>query len=1385
MKNLMSRFCLFVGALLVTMPAFAQIESGSTYLFVHKKSGKALSNNNSWRRDAFIVLNDANGEDAGQQWTLIPSDEGRKTFNLHNYNYSMSIDMALTTADKKILQWNCELSNENQQFVIKEVDASANTYQLLSKDGSLALTPNEDGSELKMSSVEDEEVTYFVLTNLHKNYIYPGGFYTLQSYAYPQYYVSTGGKTANDSELETSLTKDNNSEKWEVKSGNTGLLFTSCASGHSIDMAVSSTHRPLQWKTNTSNANQNFYITPVDGLENTYQLYVVSNYQTVYLSVDADGLVQRSRYPSQASTYFVIKPTDGQSFKGPKWQDESMFGENKLKGHATYVPYATTAEMQADKAHYDKPWVDNNSSLYRSLNGVWNLIWQEGTDDMPEEDFYGNDVDASAWDTISVPSCLEMKGYGYPYYINENYPFKDEAPYITMHANCKNSVASYRRNFEIPSSWDGKEIFLHFDGVYSCAYVWVNGEYAGYTQGSNNDAEFDITKLVKVGTNNVSVRVIRFSDGSYLEGQDMWRMSGIHRDVFVYATPKTLIRDHYITSELNSQKNYESGSLSIRVEVQNSEKVALSRSVKARILTPDGTELASESKVFAFYEGDSIAIDTIVFRELNHLDLWSEETPNLYTVELSLLNDGNEEMAFATKHGFRCVEMKSTSGGKAVFINGKRIYFKGVNTQDTHPLHGRSIDVPTMLRDIQLMKQANINTVRCSHYPRQNKMYAMFDYYGMYVMDEADLECHYNWYYGGQTLSNSASWRPAYIDREERMVLAHRNFPSIIFWSLGNESGGGSNFPYCYQAIKQLDSRFVHYEGASRQGTSGSTDISSEMYPTVSAATNYSNNSYRNQPYFICEYAHAMGNGVGNLQEYWDGIFNSNYGLGGCIWDWVDQSIYDAADIKAGTLVVEGRPKYKTGYDYPNTNGQGNFVNNGLINADRQWTPELTEVKKVFQNVKMTNFIPSTKRVTLENNFLYTPLNVFNINFAIVANGDTIETGSMAAPPIKPGKTGTFAIKYTSSIPNDKECTLRFDIVDPTGKAWCEAGHVIASFEQVLTNRPAKVITEVVPQKGEKVRVVPFNSTVNDIYAGKTTIRVNNGYVVSWKYGDNKTFETLPEFDCYAYVENFKSSSAIDNGVGTKMLSMSSNSDSTKIFVDITAGGSKCPYDLRYTIYANGIVDMQATFQPQVSDLRRIGLAWQFPQSYENVTYYGRGPWENYPDRKTGSYLGRYTTTVSDMFERYAQPQTCGGRQDVREVTITDDNGNGYHIIVDGTVSMQLLHYDDYTMASARHNYDIEPNGTYVHFDAAQQGLGNGSCGHGTGTLGKYKCPSGGTLSYTLRFIPIENHQEVTGIKTKKKKSPDVSKIYDLSGRQIKDTADKGIYIVNGKKVIR
>ena len=248
---------------------------------------------------------------------------------------------------------------------------------------------------------------------------------------------------------------------------------------------------------------------------------------------------------------------------------------------------------------------------------------------------------------------------------------------------------------------------------------------------------------------------------------------------------------------------------------------------------------------------------------------------------------------------------------------------------------------------------------------------------------------------------------------------------------------------------------------------------------------------------------------------------------------------------------------------------------------------------------------------------------------------------------------------------------------------------------------------------------------------------------------------------------------------------MSSNSDSTKIFVDITAGGSKCPYDLRYTIYANGIVDMQATFQPQVSDLRRIGLAWQFPQSYENVTYYGRGPWENYPDRKTGSYLGRYTTTVSDMFERYAQPQTCGGRQDVREVTITDDNGNGYHIIVDGTVSMQLLHYDDYTMASARHNYDIEPNGTYVHFDAAQQGLGNGSCGHGTGTLGKYKCPSGGTLSYTLRFIPIENHQEVTGIKTAQKKSPDVSKIYDLSGRQIKDTADKGIYIVNGKKVIR
>lgn len=1384
MKNLMSLFCLFVGALLVTMPAFAQIESGSTYLFVHKKSGKALSNFNSANRDAFIALDDANGEDAAQQWTLIPSNEERKTFNLHNYNYSMSIDMALSSSHKKLLQWDCELSNENQQFLIKEVEASTNTYQLLTRDGTLALTPNDDG-DLQMTIGEDIENTFFVLTNLHKDKIYPGGFYTLKSYAYPQFFVSTGGKTANNSVLETKVLSEEDTEKWEVRKGSTGFLFTSCASGRAIDMAVSSTNRPLQWSAIATNENQNFTIRPVEGLDHVYQLYVVSNKQTFYLCVDYNGNVDRTKDASQINTYFVITPTNAQAFKGLEWQNEKIFGENKLKGHATYIPYATTAEMKADKQHYDKPWLNNNSSLYRSLNGIWSLIWKEGTDDMPEEEFYGNNVDASSWDTISVPSCLEMKGYGYPYYINENYPFRDEAPYIMMHANCKNSVASYRRNFEIPSSWGNKEIFLHFDGVYSCAYVWVNGQYVGYTQGSNNDAEFDITKFAKIGANNVSVRVIRFSDGSYLEGQDMWRMSGIHRDVFVYATPKTFIRDHYITSELNSQKNYQSGSLSVRVEVQNTEKTALSRSVEARIITPDGVELASQSKDFAFNEGDSIAIDTIVFNELNHLELWSDETPKLYTVELSLLNEGSEEMAFATKHGFRSIEMKSANGGKAVFINGKRIYFKGVNTQDTHPLYGRSIDVPTMLKDIQLMKQANINTVRCSHYPRQNKMYAMFDYYGMYVMDEADLECHYNWYYGGQTITNSASWRPAYIDREERMVLAHRNFPSIIFWSLGNESGGGSNFPYCYQAIKQLDSRFIHYEGASRQGTSGSTDISSEMYPTVSEVSNNCSKGYRNQPYFICEYAHAMGNAVGNLQEYWDGIFDSNYGLGGCIWDWVDQSIYDAADIKAGTLVVEGRPKYKTGYDYPNTNSQGNFVNNGLVNANREWTPELTEVKKVFQNVKMTNFIPSTRRVTLTNNFSYTTLNEFDLNFAILVNGDTIETGTMTAPPIKPGKTGTFAINYKSAIPNDKECTLRFDLVDPNGKDWCEAGHSIATFERVLTERPAKVITQVVPQNGEKVRIVPTSSTTYDIYAGKTTIRVNSSSIESWKYNDNTTFETLPEFDCYAFVENFKSTSAIDNGIDTKTLSLSANSDSTEVYLDIVADGYRCMYDLRYTIYANGIVDMQATFMPMVNDLRRIGLYWKFPQSYENVTYYGRGPWENYPDRKTGSYLGRYTTTVSDMFEPYAQPQTCGGRQDVRDVAITDNSGNGYHIIVEGTAAMQMLHYDDYTMARARHNYDITPNGTYVHFDAAVQGVGNGSCGQGTGTLNKYKCPSSGTLSYTLRFAPIENNQEVTNIKSAQKKSLNENKIYDLSGRQVKDTAKGDIYIVNGKKVIR
>ena len=692
-----------------------------------------------------------------------------------------------------------------------------------------------------------------------------------------------------------------------------------------FDMALNDTKKvsgyPCMWTQSIANPNQQIYITKKGS---GYELSAVSarNGQTYYVTFGSISSVNgyycgyENSEASAATLQFkevpaVVIP------EGADWENAKVYERNKERAHATYMPYPSTKAMKADGQRYDKPWLDPTGANYLSLNGTWKLRWSEGAKPvlLGKDDFWGDGVstEGSAWNDITVPSCLEMNGYGLPMYVNVDYPFEDQQPYVRMKAGLKNSVGSYRRDFTLPEGWENKRVFLHFDGIYSAAYVYVNGNEVGYTEGANNVSEFDITKYLHTGKNNVAVQVIRWSDGSYLEGQDMWHMSGIHRDVYLVATPKTYLADHYIKATVTPGSTTVatgSAATSVDLTVCNRDKTAAKKTVTVTLFDPSGKEVKKLKSDFVFAAGDSLKTQTVDFGTLSNVKLWSAETPTLYTFTFSQSQDGKEEEAFSTKYGFRKIDLSKGY----LEVNGRRTYLKGANTQDTDPLHGRSISTDLMLKDIAMMKQSNMNTIRTSHYPRHAKMMAMFDHYGLFVVDEADMELHKNWD-GVKTIINNTDWTGAIVDRNVRNTLRDRNHPSVVFWSLGNESGSGLNIMAAYNAVRKLDNRYIHYEGSTRDKAEG-TDLHSVMYPavdhsrggTTGSVISDANHPSTGKPYFMCEYAHAMGNAVGNLREYWEAMEGSKMGVGGCIWDWVDQSIYSYDAIKKQSIDKEWVP---------------------------------------------------------------------------------------------------------------------------------------------------------------------------------------------------------------------------------------------------------------------------------------------------------------------------------------------------------------------------------------------------------------------------------------------------------------------------------------------
>lgn len=1008
-----------------------------------------------------------------------------------------------------------------------------------------------------------------------------------------------------------------------------------------------------------------------------------------------------------------------------EWENETIFSVNKEDGHVTYIPYPNTEQMLSDK-YFDTPWIQPNSTNYQLLNGDWKFSWVKQPSERPKG-FFQLDYNDGQWKTIPVPSSWEMYGYGTPIYTNFTYPHLNRPPLIQSqegYTNQKepNPVGSYRHEFNIPTSWDGKDVILHFDGAYSGMYVWVNGEKVGYSQGANNDAEFNITKYVKEGNNLLAVQVLRWTDGSYIEDQDMFRLSGIHRDVYVYAVPKTRISDYHINTSFIDD-NYKDSQVKISAFIKNLGKTD-AKYISIDILNQEKDVVATARKEFNISKGGSEKIDFTF--SLSNIKAWTAETPYLYAAVLNLEDKkGNQTEAVFSKFGIREIEIKNSR----VYINGQQVFFKGVNRHDTHPRYGKYIPIESMIQDITLMKQHNVNLVRTSHYPNSPKMYAMYDYYGLYVMDEADLENH-----GNHSLSNVKSWEAAYVDRAVRMIQRDRNHPSVIFWSHGNECGGGSNFEAMSKKVREMDpTRIIHYEGMNCVA-----DIRSCMYPSMNYLMDVDNNGDK-EPFFICEYAHAMGNSVGNLAEYWDYIENRSQRLiGGCIWDWVDQG-----------LNMQGTPEnqFYYGGDFGDKPNDNDFCLNGLVTSDRQVTPKLLEVKKIYQYIKFKAVALHSGRVEVENTYDFIDLSDYDLKWEVLKDGEIVQQGKMEMPNVAANSKAGVNLPYKRDFSGASEYFLNVYAVLNNEKCWAPEGYAMASEQFELSRRHVpspikhsslshKIITKELAKSIQFTAddfLVQFNKetgAINTVSYGVNRIINGDDVAFNWyRMFSNDKYTDLSYFESSTTVKNI-SYQSINEDVAVEVFV------STEVVIN-SKEEIRVPISYKYTIYSNGIIDVTTTFVSPTSGqlIRRLGLQMILPDTYSNVEYYGRGPHENYVDREKSAFVGRYSTTVREMEEQYARPQSMGNREDIRWVALKTNKGNGIKISSFDHMSFSALEFTDNQIWQTPHAFELDnkrDDQVYLNIDCLQQGVGNSSCG--PRALEEYMIPANVPLTYSFRI---------------------------------------------------
>lgn len=996
--------------------------------------------------------------------------------------------------------------------------------------------------------------------------------------------------------------------------------------------------------------------------------------------------------------------------QSPEWLDETIFAQNTEPPHATFIPYPG----ESTSLSFDK----NQSPFYQSLNGQWAFKFYPNPSSV-EENFFQPSFDVSGWDSIPVPSNWQLKGYGQPIYTNIKHPFKANPPLVPTDAN---ETGAYKTTFELPSSWKDREIFLHFAGVQSAFYLWVNGQKVGYSQDSMTPGEFRITDYLQEGSNHLAVEVIRWSDGSYLEDQDFWRLSGIFRDVFLYSSPKVAIRDFHVQPGL--AKDFKNGNLDISVKVQNySRKAANKYRILVNLYDADGNKVVQG----ASFPADKLAPDAhsyIQFSEaVSSPKLWSAESPTLYQLSIQLVNKKYEIVdAVSTKIGFRKVEIVNGQ----LLVNGKAIYLKGVNRHEFDPYEGRVVSEESMLKDIFLMKQHNINAVRTSHYPNDPRWYELCDEYGLYVIDEANVESHQLWSEGTH-LGRVDSWQEAIVARGEAVVARDKNHPSIIIWSMGNEAGIGPNFDAMAEAMRSLDtSRPIHYEPretAAVRPASG-YDIISNMYASIEDIKHFAEQD-PSRPIILCEYTHAMGNSNGNLKQYWDTFEAYPTMQGGFIWDWVDQGLYKETE--------DGIPFWAYGGDFGDTPNDNNFCMNGLVFPDRSKQPALEEVKKVHQFIKVKALNLETGSISVKNTYAFIDLNFLSLQWQLLRAGEMVQEGNMDLPNILPGEEAELTLGYAlPMIGGNEEYQLTVSFLTREELPWAEKGHELA-WEQFELQGDAEMVLkrESVSQEGYTPLVLDKEkkTLAND----QVSLALSEQLVpLAISYGEEVLVSKFPTPNIWrAPIDNDrggedrsykfrweafgldKASPIYDEAQWTE-----EGSHMKGILTgNIPITGARLSFTQEIKVYPSG--DIHLSYQLEVPEniplpevikdysfvnfpgfyvlqdplpLPRVGLKMEVPATYDKLSWYGRGPHESYWDRKDGARLGLFSGTVADQYVNYSIPQEHGNKTDVRWMSLTDHEKVGLLISQadDMPLNMNPSMYTIENMTEAQHPYELQ-----------------------------------------------------------------------------------------------